>query len=302
MYHGVVLKNSNYFSPRHITADQFEKHLQYFTREFEIVSLEDVFEKAFDARNSKRKFITISFDDGYKNNLDTVLPLLEKYKIKSTFFISGICTEEMKVRALWPDIVACLAYFKRNELVEIGDYRFINLKEEKSGFRLSEILKHLQPVQHNLLLEEIIDKYNIKELLNKLPPEIWLQMNREEIAEFSRSEFVTIGSHGFSHYNLANVSIDEATSEMKRSKNSLEEVTGKPIDLIAYADGSYNEEVKNQAEMLGYKGQLAVKYLLESDKTDPRILNRHGISSTTTFASNMFFMNMAFQDKGFNVA
>jgi hypothetical protein len=43
MYHGVVLKNSDFFSPRHITIDQFERHLVYFRREFDIISIPEAF-------------------------------------------------------------------------------------------------------------------------------------------------------------------------------------------------------------------------------------------------------------------
>jgi len=42
MYHGVVKENHNYFTPRHITAEQFEKHLIYFKQNFDIVSIAEV--------------------------------------------------------------------------------------------------------------------------------------------------------------------------------------------------------------------------------------------------------------------
>jgi len=38
----------------------------------------------------------------------------------------------------------------------------------------------------------------------------------------------------------------------------------------------------------------------EADFDDPRILNRHGISATTTFESNIFMINKAFKSKGYN--
>ena len=37
-----------------------------------------------------KKTITISFDDGFANNLNVALPILEKYDIPVTFFVSGI--------------------------------------------------------------------------------------------------------------------------------------------------------------------------------------------------------------------
>ncbi|MCD4697999.1 MAG: hypothetical protein K8S16_17380, partial [Bacteroidales bacterium] len=36
MYHGVVANDSTYFSPRHISSGQFEKHLKYYIKNFDI--------------------------------------------------------------------------------------------------------------------------------------------------------------------------------------------------------------------------------------------------------------------------
>ena len=59
MYHGVTQKNSNYFSPRHISSDQFEKHLKYFSKEFDVISLSEAFEYLKNNYKPKRKTLTI---------------------------------------------------------------------------------------------------------------------------------------------------------------------------------------------------------------------------------------------------
>ena len=46
MYHGVTKENSNYFSPRHISSGQFENHLRYFSKEFDVISISEAFEYA----------------------------------------------------------------------------------------------------------------------------------------------------------------------------------------------------------------------------------------------------------------
>ncbi|NQV02516.1 MAG: hypothetical protein HQ542_07720, partial [Bacteroidia bacterium] len=88
--------------------------------------------------------------------------------------------------------------------------------------------------------------------------------------------------------------------ELNTSKALLEETTQKDITMIAYPDGSYSSEVKDLAEQSGYDNQLAVKYRCTDDLTDSRILPRFGIAVTTTFESNMFFINKAFNTLGFN--
>ena len=102
--------------------------------------------------------------------------------------------------------------------------------------------------------------------------------------ELSESKIATIGSHGRYHNYFTE---RNAIGELQISKELLFDVINKPINLIAYPFGSYNGNIKNLADMLGYTGQLAVKYKLPGDKKDKRIMNRHCISTTTTFESNM---------------
>ncbi len=299
MYHGVVNKNSNYFSSSHITAEQFEEHLKYFSDEFDVIGISQAFEYAESNYKPERNTITISFDDGYRNNLYVALPLLKKYNIQTTFFISSMCTQEMDIRILWSDIVACLDYFHKDDIIELDNRRFKNLVDIESKISLADFLKTSEPASRDNYLDFLVLKYDIKRKLDSIPSEVWKLLTGEELKELSRADIVEIGSHGHLHYNLADVGSAVAKRELEYSKELLQNIVGKEINSVAYPDGSYNNETKNIAENLGYKYQMAVNYHCPDDSTDPRILNRHSISSTTTFESNMLLMNLAFKYKGF---
>jgi len=232
LYHGVVNKDSSYFSPRHIQKDQFEKHLKYYKKHFKIISIDE----AFKISNPDKRYLTVSFDDGYKNNLTNALPLLEKYNIPTTFFICSACVEGT-----------------------------------------------------NQLSTDSLAAYYSGQKLELLPEEIWKLLNIDELIKLSESRIVTIGSHGrFHNYFTERNAIDE----LRISKELLFDTINKRVNLIAYPFGSYNGNIKNLAEIIGYTGQLAVKYKLHGDKKDKRIMKRHCISSTTTFESNMIQLCM----------
>jgi len=299
LYHGVVSEDSSYFSPRHITKELFERHLKYFVKEFDIISLPEAFDIYRNKKTIKRKAITISFDDGYKNNLNIALPLLEKYNIKTTFFISSVLTKEMELRTLWADVIACLRFSYKNKNIEIGNYRFNNFIEESSNMSIENFLKTRDTDMRDELLELLIKKYNIQNLIKQLPNEIWEFLNKEEFQKLASSNIVDIGSHGNLHYNLGNIKIEDARNDMNISKKLLEGLIDKKIDMIAYPDGSYTQNVLDVASELGYDKQLAVDYRLKNDVDDKRLLPRLGVSSTTTYESNIFYINKAFQTKGF---
>jgi peptidoglycan/xylan/chitin deacetylase (PgdA/CDA1 family) len=299
MYHGVVQSDSTYFSPRHITASQFEQHLKYYQKEFEIITLKDAFEYKLKPGKLKKKAITISFDDGFQNNLKVALPLLEKYNMQATFFIATLPFQPHSMGVLWPEIIACLNCFYKDSVVETGPYRFEGLIDRKHHLNIHDFLTTTTPQNRDSILRSLLEKYDLMKKFQELPEEIWSLMTAEELVQFSKSKNVSIGSHSHMHYNLGNIDPKKAEADLQTSKKLLENLIGKEVNMLAYPDGSYTQEVKNSADKLGFNYQLAVNYKFGEDQKDPRILNRFGISSTTTFESNMIFLNKAFKTKGY---
>ena len=298
MYHGVVLENSTYFSPRHITKQQFEKHLMFYKKNFDIISTSEAFHYIQNGIKLKKKTLTISFDDGFQNNLNIALPLLEQYDINATFFISSICTQEMKIRCLWPELIAALYYFYKDQIITLKQFKFTNLIDIENNINLTDLLKSCSYSERERLLEKLVSNYNLENKLKSIPTEVWNLMTKDELIQLSKSKVIEIGSHGHLHYNLGNICIEDANRELLQSKNLLEKTLDIDVNMIAYPDGSYNEEVKNVAQKIGYLYQMAVNYTEDKDTDDLRIMNRYGISNTTTFESNMIFLSKAFNSKG----
>lgn len=281
MYHGVTLNHSQYFSPRHVYVSDFEKEIAYYKKNFDVISIDEAFRKTMSNEVFNRKTITISFDDGFANNLDTALPILEKYNVPVTFFVSSICVDNDGGRVLWPEIIAALKYF--------------SLFDKDSVASLGEKIKSMPYQEREMFLDGIEKEYNVLKKIWSLPEEIWKLMDKKQLVELSKSKIVTIGSHGHNHYNLGQIEPEFAKFELEHSKMLLESAIQKEVKYIAYPDGSYNASVKDMAEKAGYVGQMAVKYKLSEDKTDQRILDRYGISATTTVESNILFLSKSFK-------
>lgn len=297
MYHGVVHKDSTYFSPRHITSTQFEAHLKYFRKHFDVISMEEAFRRMQHHVPFERKTITVSFDDGFQNNLTHALPILEKYQIPTTIFVSGVCVDDEPRDYLWSEVSAALNYFHPHAIIASDGFSFRH-GVDASGLRLNDWIKRLPYDRREQVLNELINEYDLDVQLRQLPEEIWKLLTKEEVIMLANSSVIEIGSHGHNHYNLAEIEVERASEELTKSKRLLESAIQRPVNSIAYPDGSYNAGIKDLAEQAGYERQLAVSYKLAVDQQDKRIQDRHGIASTTTFESNMLFLNLAFRKKG----
>lgn len=90
MYHRLVEQdNEKGVHGTWTTVRMFEKHLRLIQRMgFETLTFRDIQERGFIERfRPGQRFLMITADDGYKDNLTRMLPLLEKYKMKATVFV-----------------------------------------------------------------------------------------------------------------------------------------------------------------------------------------------------------------------
>jgi peptidoglycan/xylan/chitin deacetylase (PgdA/CDA1 family) len=85
-------------------------------------------------------------------------------------------------------------------------------------------------------------------------------LNRQELIELSNISGATIGSHGHAHTHLAKMSPQDVTSDLKHSKDWLEQIVQKPVTTLSYPHGSYNNDVVRIASELGFEFAATSKW------------------------------------------
>lgn len=70
------------------TRAQFDYQMKYISNYFKIIDLNDLFN--MNIRNCRESYVAVTFDDGYKDNITTALPILLKYRVPGVFFITTI--------------------------------------------------------------------------------------------------------------------------------------------------------------------------------------------------------------------
>lgn len=88
MYHAVGYEDGMDWPQSLIMKPElFEAHLKYLTEQgYTLVTVEEL-ARRLENNESVDKYVALSFDDGYKNNYSVVLPLLQKYNAKASFFV-----------------------------------------------------------------------------------------------------------------------------------------------------------------------------------------------------------------------
>lgn len=294
VYHGVVDNPDHSLSPGPIATSQFQQHLVYFKKYFDVVSLDMIFEMYRSDYTPKRKTIAITFDDGYENNYTNAFPLLKQMNVPATIFVVSQLVEGNYIT--WYDFLFLVRKHLKAELI---DTSVVGANRIKNFDKLLDLTKSLNVGNREKLMNEIRRILPQKDYTASYPPEYWRLMNKAQLKEMANSSFIEIGAHTHNHPNLGRIDMESAKAELLTCKTLLEDTIQKEVKSIAYPDGSYNDEIKQLSLKLGYRNLLAVDYRCFSDKNDKTILPRYCISSTTTFEANMINVNMHFATYGF---
>jgi peptidoglycan/xylan/chitin deacetylase (PgdA/CDA1 family) len=299
MYHGVTKKDHTQYFGRHLPAAQFEKHLVYFKKHFRISTLEELAVSGSSKQSGRNELpaIALTVDDGFANNLDAALPLLEKHKIPAMFYVT---TLPLNKHAVLPsDLLDVVRVQTKEKELIFNNERYIKkgkhrLLRKSDGANIYEVLIKLPPADLHTALNEFSKTYKLSSAIQNTDPECFQLMNEDQVRQLSTSPYASIGSHTQGHYALTGCSDAELQAELVNSKKELERITGKKILSLAFPYGDHNERVIEQSRKAGYTTLLGAGTSAFKD-----VLPRAGIISAGSFEQNLLHIHNAFKVFGF---
>jgi len=121
-----------------------------------------------------------------------------------------------------------------------------------------------------------------------------LVMTSKHIKNLSK-ESIIIGSHSVNHPNLTSISVKDLNRELIESKNKLEEILNKRIELLAYPYGEYNQKVLEISKQAGYKRVFSNVPLFPATKIEGFILGRISVEPDDWFIEYRLKLMGAYQ-------
>ncbi|MGR6086600.1 MAG: polysaccharide deacetylase family protein [Arcticibacter sp.] len=285
-----------------MSVADFDKQISYFSRNFNILSLEEFTSISRGESNCPSgKSILITFDDGYENNFIHAYPVLKKHNASAVIFpVMGLTGSDMPS---WYDAIditkTSLAETKKAEQTSSLAAEFgISFNSLADLHVLTEGLKNLEPAQKHDFIEKYLDIAGRDFQKDDSKFEFWKMLSESQIKQMSDEGLVAFGSHTVTHPNLDRIPIQTAIQEIQQSKSRLENITGKPVKSIAFPDGGYNDEIKKQVLESGYEIMFSVTTKCLSDREDKTIFRRFSVPNTTTTDSVVFNASVAFANQG----
>jgi peptidoglycan/xylan/chitin deacetylase (PgdA/CDA1 family) len=274
MYHRVV---DLPFDPYGIcvSVENFATHLEVIKAKYQPISLQKLVENLHQGKIEK-KSVAVTFDDGYADNLENVKPLLEKYDIPATVFVTS--GNLGKAREFWWDELAKIflesTYLPPSLNLEIQgeQYQWDLGKIEKYNpesyynwnwsqkptkdptvrhqvFRLVyQKLQPLLPCDRTHVLNQIIAWSGV----SPTPRNSHRSLFPAEVITLQKGGIVEVGAHTVNHPLLSQLPQPLQHQEIAASKLELEKLLGREVKSFAYPHGSYSQETVDLVEKVGF--------------------------------------------------
>lgn len=227
-----VLPAPDSLRPGEVVAEVFEAQIRFLSQHFSTLPLLGAVKLLSEGKLPSRA-CSITFDDGYADNLTVALPILEKYQLPATVFVAtGYLDGQRMFNDAVIDIVAASPQaFLDLESLDLGQYRIENLND-----RLAAITAILKRFRYRNPETREADLLRMQEIAacGILPAGTMLSPAQvRELAERG----IEIGGHTVTHPILAAVSDERAQKEIIAGKQELETIIGKPVKVFAYPNG-----------------------------------------------------------------
>ena len=297
MYHRVAEVKTDSWSLC-VTPQHFSEHLEVIQKHARTLQL-DQLTHSLRLGKIPRRSVVITFDDGYADNLHTAKPLLERYDIPATFFLTTGCIErhrefwwdELDRLILQPGILPeTLKLSIRGKIYEWhlnGDVQYNeDIVYQNSSWRAWE---EAPSIRHEIYyslwkLLKPLDENEQQDVLNQLLT--WARVKPcvrsthrlllpEEIILLGKENLFEVGAHSVTHASLSTQPIAFQRREIQLSKAYLDDLLGKPVTSFSYPYGDYTSETVALVKEAGFSCACSTKAGVVSSKTDsfqlPRI-------------------------------
>jgi len=202
--------------------------------------------------------VAVTFDDGYSDNYHFALPLLEKFEVPATFFITtGYIGKS--VPFWWDELQSVMLGGKLAErvCVHLGgeSIRLAPACEE----RPVDALQRVHPVVQELDTAErgeAIETLRRAVRFDGIADASNFAMTEDELRKMSGNSLVEIGAHTLTHPKLSVLPPERQFEEIDGSKKYLEEVLGNQIASFSYpfgAAGHFTETTEQIVMAAGFQ-------------------------------------------------
>lgn len=278
MYHRIL----DIPAVRGISPELFEQQLRYISTHFRVVSVHTLLTE-MQSKRLQPNTLALTFDDGHYDFYENAWPLLKKYKLPATLYITtGFVDGQIW---LWPDLIKYLLLNSREKNLSLPPVGRLELNPDTINPCWSDIGDYcltLGVSERNQFIAQLADACGVDIPSQPIKPfsaVTWAQLRS------MHEEGLDIASHTYSHPLLSKLGETDLNYELQHSSDMLHKHLGIKATGICYPNGrpeDINIDVIRAAQATGYSyGLLARNFPHQA--AQPFLLGRLSANRDMTY-------------------
>ncbi|MDD5330473.1 MAG: polysaccharide deacetylase family protein [Sulfuricella sp.] len=251
VYHRVLARADAMFAGE-VDAAVFGWQMALLAEHFQVLPLPEAVRRLRDGTLPPRA-ACVTFDDGYADNHDVALPILQKWQLPATFFVA---TAYLDGGWMWNDAVIEAVRQAPGQHLDLAPLGLPACSiatprlRRKAAMTVIARLKYLPPDRRQT------DVWRMLRLASaKLPASPMMSSSQVRALHSAGME---IGGHTVSHPILAGLDSAAAYAEIADGKAQLEQISGGAVQLFAYPNGKPGKDYRHEhVEMVKRSGFAA---------------------------------------------
>lgn len=262
IYHRVLAEPDPLF-PDQFDARRFDRQLGLLKRFFSVLPLLEAVRRLREGCLPPRA-ACVTFDDGYADNAEVALPLLQRHGLTACFFIA---TGYLDGGRMWNDSVIEAVRHAPGDTLDLSAYGLGRVPIGSPELRREAISRLLARFKY-LPFEQ---RQTLAAQLRGGGAPSPLMMRAAQVGALHRAG-MEIGAHTVSHPILATLSDRAACADIANGKQRLESLTGAPVRLFAYPNGvpgqDYGARHVEIVRTLGFEAAVTTNWGVARQGTD----------------------------------
>lgn len=263
-----------------VDSAAFEWQLKQLLKGWQVITLSEFMKSRLNGAEHTSYVVVLTIDDGYDDFYEAAFPLLKRYKLPATIFVT---VNFVDGGWIWLDRIKFTlrrTKYKKYNFVFEGKTFALDLKAGEKEALEEKLIEYCMKLDNRKKLKLIAKlERDLEVELPPSPPKEFRAITWEQLSELG-NEGIEIGSHTLTHPILSRMREEELRDEFIGSKSRIEEKLGNNIASFCYPNGmpgDFNEEVCKGIKEAGYDGAV-VAYSAIHENFDPYKIPRTGIS------------------------
>lgn len=237
-YHSVTAGASPLNDWCYIEAANFDRQMRWLAQQpVDVLPLNDAV-RALSQGQLRRNTVALTFDDGYRDNVEVALPVLRQHGFPATIFLTtGLIGTNS---ALWHGrIISALERSKKPAITWHGTTMALSTPEERclANTRLQAMIKIHAAAQPNVAAAEIEQLLDVPEVVALPDTSPHAMLSTEGLHRAKASGLISFGAHSVTHPLLSAIDDTRLAAEMLGSIDAVEAMTGQRCTSFAYPNG-----------------------------------------------------------------